>query len=275
MFNELIWFVIAFTDGTECDVLYVPQSSAFSSLPPIIIEFQHSVTKSFMCRCVQYCINVYNRFKTHPILLIFCINKVESKSLANQFKPNSEKPYLLETPSNHFAECCYMMTSKSINADVNDRLYSVAKEILTHSDITEMVGMQALQTICKANLEQFAKISQHTTDNPKRAYQCSEAGRTYSEKLKRKYDQMLEVANAEESIIPMEEPEIAHAEIKHDQLSKSSLITFVEDYKTTLTGRMNWDHCWVVGQKQRLFKEFGNGASLKAIYYRRKKFDEQ
>lgn len=43
-----------FTDGTEWDVLYIPQSSAIPSLPPVIIEFQHSVTKSFMCRSIQH-----------------------------------------------------------------------------------------------------------------------------------------------------------------------------------------------------------------------------
>ncbi|CEG73026.1 hypothetical protein RMATCC62417_08489 [Rhizopus microsporus] len=42
-----------FTDSTECDVLYIPQSSAIQPLPPVIIEFQHSVTKSFMCRSVH------------------------------------------------------------------------------------------------------------------------------------------------------------------------------------------------------------------------------
>ncbi|RCH80281.1 hypothetical protein CU097_003269, partial [Rhizopus azygosporus] len=46
-----------FTDSAECDVLYIPQSSATQSLPPVIIEFQHSVTKRFMCRSIQYCIN--------------------------------------------------------------------------------------------------------------------------------------------------------------------------------------------------------------------------
>ncbi|CEI93008.1 hypothetical protein RMCBS344292_07253 [Rhizopus microsporus] len=43
----------AFTDSTECNVLYIPQSSAIQPLSPVIIEFQHSVTKSFMCRSVH------------------------------------------------------------------------------------------------------------------------------------------------------------------------------------------------------------------------------
>ncbi|GAN02122.1 hypothetical protein MAM1_0017c01562 [Mucor ambiguus] len=109
-----------FTDGTECDVLYIPQSSAIPSLPPVIIEFQHSATKSFMCRSINYCVNVFNRFKIFPILLIFCINKVELKSLADQFKPNSGRSYFLETPSNHFALYCYMITKESIISDVDN-----------------------------------------------------------------------------------------------------------------------------------------------------------
>lgn len=295
-----------FTDGTECDVLYIPQSCAIPSLPPVIIEFQHSVTKSFMCRSIQYCINVFNRFKILPILLIFCINQVESKALADQFKPNSGRSYLLETPSNHFALYCYMITKESINSDVDNvnkemnpivafahfllsgqqsiigidrwddptilKIYSIAKDIVTDTTSTEMKGIQALQTICKATHEQFVKISQHITSNPKRACQYSEAGRIYSENLKRKYDQLIELANAEESTTPMEEPdEITLTDQSLNQPSTASLVTFVDDYKKEMTGRMNWSHCWELGKKQGLFKEFGNGNSLKAVYYRAKK----
>ncbi|KAI8637917.1 hypothetical protein BD408DRAFT_406066 [Parasitella parasitica] len=58
----------AFTDGAECDVLYILQSFAMQSFPPVIIEFQRSVTKSYMCRSIQDCINVLNRFYPPYIL---------------------------------------------------------------------------------------------------------------------------------------------------------------------------------------------------------------
>lgn len=87
----------AFADGIECDVLYVPQSSNSPSLPPIIIDVQHTVTQTFMARAAQYCLNVFHRSHVLPVLIIFCINKIESKALASQFTPKSDKPFYLET----------------------------------------------------------------------------------------------------------------------------------------------------------------------------------
>lgn len=84
------------------------------------------------------------------------------------------------------------------------KLYSIAKEIINENS-SDLKEAQALQTICKATHQQFVKISQHIIDNPTRALKYSEAGRVYSETLKRKCDQLLELMNAEESITPMEE----------------------------------------------------------------------
>ncbi|KAG1469265.1 hypothetical protein G6F56_003355 [Rhizopus delemar] len=152
------------------------------------------------------------------------------------------------------------------------KIYSIAKDITTDTTSTEMKEIQALQTICKVTYEQFVKISQHITSNPKHAYQYSEAGRIYSENLKRKYDHLIDFTNAEGSTTPMEEPdEITLTDQSNNQTSTSSLITFVDDCKKKMTGRINWSHCWELDKKQGLFKEFGNGHSLKTVYYRAKK----
>ncbi|GAA5815800.1 hypothetical protein MFLAVUS_009315 [Mucor flavus] len=72
----------AFADGIECDVLYVPQSSNSPSLPPIIIDVQHTVTQTFMARAAQYCLNVFHRSHVLP---------------------------------KHFAKFCYLVTKGSID----------------------------------------------------------------------------------------------------------------------------------------------------------------
>lgn len=292
----------AFTDGTECDVLYVPQSSNSPSLPRIIIEFQHTVTNAFMARAVQNCLNVFNRFHILPVLLIFCINKIESKALESQFTPKSDKPFYLETPSNHFAEFCYLVTKDCIDRYVDDvdgnmnpivafghflfsdqqsiigidrwddltilKLYSIAKDVMDNgTNVDTAEGITALSTICKATHDQFAKISKNIASNPERAYRYSEAGRIYSENLKRKYDQLCESSTSDKSLTPMEEPtdtmNLSHGTQKP---YVSSVVTFVENFKKSHVGRMNWSKCWEAGRKEDFFQEYGNGSSLKAVY---------
>ncbi|CAO3640496.1 unnamed protein product [Cunninghamella blakesleeana] len=77
-----------FMDGTECDVLYIPHSSRLSSLSPTIIEFQQIITRLYY--------------------------------LAKKFRSCIEdEPFFLQTPSNHFAKLCYLITKDSIESTVN------------------------------------------------------------------------------------------------------------------------------------------------------------
>ena len=50
-----------FIDGTKCDVLYFPRSADLANLSSEVVEIQHTVTHEFMCRAVQYCLNVHKR----------------------------------------------------------------------------------------------------------------------------------------------------------------------------------------------------------------------
>ncbi|KAI7907767.1 uncharacterized protein BX663DRAFT_411838, partial [Cokeromyces recurvatus] len=43
-----------FIDDTERDILYLPRSADFANLSPVVVEIQHTVTREFMCRAVQY-----------------------------------------------------------------------------------------------------------------------------------------------------------------------------------------------------------------------------
>ncbi|EIE76720.1 hypothetical protein G6F46_012868 [Rhizopus delemar] len=193
-----------FVDGTECDILYMPRSADLARLPPVIIEIQHTVTREFMCRAVQYCLNVYKRFHVLPMLFIVCISKVESKSLNDLFKAMQNRPYLLETPCCHFATNCFMLTKQSIdpfidNSDTNaldpliafahfltsgqqsiisidrwddptiTKLYLVAMEMVKNDREAENDKVEALRTICQATQNQFEKISSTIFNNPKRA----------------------------------------------------------------------------------------------------------
>ncbi|KAI8079371.1 hypothetical protein BDF21DRAFT_340475, partial [Thamnidium elegans] len=43
------------TDGTRSDMVLEPKN-ALSDLPPLIVEIQHTINKSFMKRTVNYCL---------------------------------------------------------------------------------------------------------------------------------------------------------------------------------------------------------------------------
>lgn len=111
---------------------------------------------------------------------MFCINQVEFKALTDQFKFNFRRSYFLETPSNHSAQYCYILTTESITSDVDNvnedmnpiitfanlllsgqqsivginrkndpiilKIYSISKDIMIDSISTEMKGIQDLST---------------------------------------------------------------------------------------------------------------------------------
>lgn len=159
-----------------------------------------------------------------------------------QFTPKSDKPFYLETPCNHFAKFCYLITKGSIDRYVDNvgedlnpivafghfllsgqqsiigidrwddptilKLYSIAKDGMDNSThVNTKEEITSIKTICKATHDQFEKISKNIASNPERAYKYSEPGRIYSDTLKRKYDQLGESSTSDESITPMEEPD--------------------------------------------------------------------
>ncbi|CAO3617517.1 unnamed protein product [Cunninghamella blakesleeana] len=270
-----------FTNGTEYDVLYIPHSSRLSSLPPINIEFQQIITRDFMCH--QYLL----RKNLDPVL---------------KMSPF----FFLQTPSNHFAKLCYLITKDSIESTVNKmnehmnpivafahflisgqqsiisidrrddptiiKLYSVAKELMDDGNNLEDKALSALRTVCSATHDQFVKISDTIIEKPNLALQYANAGHLYSDTLKRKYDQMaFSSSSPGKSITPMEESEEINSKSNPQlNLSSEKLIKFVNTYKENYR-RMNWDNCWAEGRDIGLFEEYGNGTSLKTVYYRMKK----
>lgn len=294
-----------FVDGTECDILYMPRSADLANLSPVVVEIQHTVTREFMCRAVQYCLNVYKRFHVFPILFIVCTSKTESKALGDLFKPIQNKSYLLETPCCHFATSCFMLTRQSIdpfidNRDINaldplvafahfltsgqqsiisidrwddptvTKLYLVAMEMVKNDRETEDDKVEALRTICQATQNQFEKILSTVLDNPNRAQRYADAGRHYSASLKRKYDTMKQGSSntPPEATTPMELPKDFDGASCSTNSKNENLIAFVNTWKQNNNGRMNWSSCWEEGKKKGLFTEYSNSHSLKNIYHK-------
>jgi hypothetical protein len=60
-------------DGTRSDLVLEPKTPLLH-LPPIVVEFQHTVNIPFIKRAINYCLKAYNRYQNDPICLIVCID---------------------------------------------------------------------------------------------------------------------------------------------------------------------------------------------------------
>ncbi|ORX45534.1 hypothetical protein DM01DRAFT_1368701 [Hesseltinella vesiculosa] len=194
----------SFSDGTECDILYVPRSADLNQLPPVILEIQNVVNDVFMASAIQYCLNVYRRFHIYPILVIICVDKIASRNLADKFTPTEDMPYCLQTCSTHWAKNCFLLSKNSINTLVNgddnqpldpivafvhfltsgqqsiigndhwddpsiQMLYRIAKDIHSGGEKKENSTLNALIKICETTGSQFTKIASAILGEPKKA----------------------------------------------------------------------------------------------------------
>jgi hypothetical protein len=124
--------------------------------PPIVVEVQQIVNEDFISQAIRYCLNVHQQCKEHPILLIFCIKNVASKSLASKFISHSQFPYCLQAPSDHFAKDVILATYGSIHEESNrDKLLPISalSNLFTS-------GERSILTICTMNDPMTSRLCQ-------------------------------------------------------------------------------------------------------------------
>lgn len=102
-------------NGTRSDVLYMPPLSALGSLPPLLIEIQHTIDSQFMQRLIGYSLNVVKVHKTLPVVLVFNVSKTSPSNLLLQFTPSDEKPWLFSFPCTMWAKHCYLVSKETIH----------------------------------------------------------------------------------------------------------------------------------------------------------------
>lgn len=81
-------------NGSSSDVLYVSRLCIQNSLSPILIEVQLMLNEAFMQRLVQYCQRVQQLYKTYPLVLGFCTDKLSPSTLITKFKSVDTKPWM-------------------------------------------------------------------------------------------------------------------------------------------------------------------------------------
>ncbi|CAO0792749.1 unnamed protein product [Mucor circinelloides] len=98
--------------GTRFD-LVLASKCASSSLPPIIVEFQHRVDKKFMKRAITYCIQASDRYGIDPILVVVGINclSLDITQLAKQSRVEGCYSF----PCDLWASECFILCRSSID----------------------------------------------------------------------------------------------------------------------------------------------------------------
>lgn len=283
-------------DGRS-DVLYVPRLGIQSSLPPILIEVQKTVHEPFMQRLIHYCQNVLQIYKSYPMVLVFCTDKVSPSPLMTKFKAIDDKSWFHSLICCDFwAKSCYLvskLTMSTIEVNVNlrplqalssflieqsstlyghtyaqdptlQRLYLIAKNALKNHEQHELNFTESLNVICSNNEKIFGKAEAAIKNIPgaSKARKLIKRGLEYNASVKRKYSS---VEDSDSSLEPL--PNHRFTDTTTEAASaKEDDFAFVLDYKKKLVGRMSWDRCLEVAQSKNLCKRFSTGASLRAFF---------
>ena len=99
------------SDGSRSDVVLEPKRLT-SSLPPIIIEIQHSLDTNFMKRPVHYCLQAFDRYKSDLILLVLCPNRVSSNVPENKKAAHVSACYSF--PCHFWVKECLIVSKESV-----------------------------------------------------------------------------------------------------------------------------------------------------------------
>lgn len=106
-------------NNTKSDVLYVSTLES-NTLPPILIEIQHTVDTDFLDRAILYCLSVKKAHKMAPILLIICVSHVSGRELELKFNNNDAFPFMKQMKCDIWAQKCLMLSSDSIDAHLKE-----------------------------------------------------------------------------------------------------------------------------------------------------------
>ncbi|KAI8973826.1 hypothetical protein BDF20DRAFT_884280 [Mycotypha africana] len=295
------------SNALRSDILYVPRIGISNSLPPILIEVQKRVDKTFMARLITYSINVFMRYKCYPIVLIFCVDTV-SQDVMQTFEQSNTKENMFETICYNWAKNCHLISNRIIEPalsnessamdpivaiqyffgsqqrnittlDLHDdvtiiELYTIAKnETEKYADASES-QLNALATICSASEDQFKKIKSILKDEltaNSKAFKYVNQSIDYHSKLKRKYEEII-FEDKDGTTTPMEEPaEITVIESVVPNSLTDTEITFIENFISKKNGRMSWKTCWETGSRVGYFKRYRNEQSLRVVYSRLRK----
>ncbi|ORX57046.1 hypothetical protein DM01DRAFT_1240814 [Hesseltinella vesiculosa] len=278
-------------NGSRSDLVLEPKSSCLG-LPPIIVEFQHSVNKVFMKRATEYALQAFKRYDIDPIVFIVCMNTVlaEVEELTQPADILGCQSY----PCHGWAADCLIMSKKSLSsltAAEKSNPFSAFGLFLTQStSVTDLVcddpTMEYLKTLA---LDHYASVignQVHIVDFVKDMLHTQ--NKQYEHLLTLAPSQSLQVAirNAQTKQQEFENhlfgldsgnstplsPAIPSASSSSAPSTSSTAeyqrnMSFISEFKEARIRegkrRMNWLACFDEGRKNGLLLSYKNANSLK------------
>lgn len=209
-------------NGSRSDILYVPRLGIQNSLPPILIEVQLIINEPFMQRLVQYCQSVLQLYKSYPLVLVFCIDKVSPSTLITKFKPVDVKPWMHSIKCCDFwAKSCYLVPKSTLSSEGSGAnvspllalstflieqsptlyghshpdhptirmLYRLAKECIEHKTKKELELVDIVDVICSNNEKMLHKVEASLVNVPgtSKAKKIVSCALEFNRSAKRKY----------------------------------------------------------------------------------------
>ncbi|KAI8389468.1 hypothetical protein BD560DRAFT_481002 [Blakeslea trispora] len=286
---------------SKSDVVYAANVSS-ASLPPILIEVQHTITSEFIDRLINYSLSVKKCFKAKPIVIVFGTHATRAET-SMDFEPTAlefagrisckywaEKCYILDkntiaeatkaTPLPAMVALAYFFSSQKLSllssefqADPTiQKLYAIAKDQTLTRIPAEKSVAEALLEVCEQTNKQFKKISNTLEPMPntllkKRLRAYTSDGLLYTETCKRMYIRESD-SHLAKNLVNESGSNIDILSAEAD-LPKTDM-EYIEQFKES-EERMNWKKCFEEGKTEGFFSLYSNFSSLKTAYYKKKK----
>lgn len=273
---------------TRPDVLYTTRLGA-SQLPPILIEVQNTVNAAFIQRVMSYALKVIKAHGRLPIILIFGIGSSAKCCLVNFSPATTARPWMHSMPCNLWAKSCNIISKETISDFDPDEaadpllalslffteqqpslythsrhkdptiiaLYKLAHSLMDSNLHIESNFTATVTNICSTNERLFHKLQEHVDGIPK---------------AKKIVDKGIEYKESSDS--ELEYPD--KLPLKLQTASRSSTMSesdfgFINKFKDSSRGRMNWEACLALGHNEKLLENYTTPGSLKVSYSRAKK----
>lgn len=276
-------------DGKRSDIIYIPDKPT-ESTRPITVEIQQTFDWAFFRRLNRYCLNICDKYKVMPFVMVFVIKGFSSKSFVNEFVLNVDGYYTISTKL--WAESLRIYTLDSIAENVTAEklnpiialayfLCSQEKSIigleLCDNPLIQKLYLLADKIFEEAQMEKKKKSSSdiviRSLKNAEKQFEkilkCIESRdsnqmtriKKYAEKGVQYVGKKRKLLEEEEgeSVTPIEEGE-------------NGDLAFVKSFITRLNGKKkkkkDWRACYLEGVENGFFTFYNSHLSLKGAYHK-------
>ncbi|KAG1172456.1 hypothetical protein G6F70_005581 [Rhizopus microsporus] len=294
------------SDGTRSDVLYVPRLGVQQrSLPPILIEVQLVVNEAFMRRLQNYGHKIFDLYKSYPLVLVFCTDRVSPTSLMDDFQCPDRHPWMYMLKSCRFwAQDCYLLTKTTLANNGNNNnwsplyalstfiieqsptlyghsnpehptirmLYRLAKECINEKMESERHLSHVLDVVCTNNEKLLQKLEKSIADIPgtSKARRILSSAFEFNRSVKRKYVELEDSDSSLEPLPPNRTPSRVSSQMSFnmERSRQEDDLMFIINFRKNQTGKMNWNLCLKEAHKNHLCKGFSTVEGIRSFFRR-------